>query len=87
MYKDLIKMGMIKNQLIEQSTTEITIQEIEDINEEDFETKLNAITDEERHQAIADNRCCLCGSKLHHSCYAEDSYAVECVNCDIMYAE
>jgi len=80
-------MGMIKNQLIEEVETDITIQEIEDVNEEEFNIKLNAITDEERHQAISDMRCCLCGSKLHHFCYAEDSYAIECVSCDIMYSE
>lgn len=79
----------IINQELEKPIEKLKTQKeyLQDIYESDKNTLFSLITDEERHQAISDKICCVCGNKLNWNCYAEDSYSIECVNCNVMYAE
>lgn len=73
-------MGYLKEQILKDTgITELTIQQIS--------KKAEKITDEQRHQAIANMKCAICGSKLNAYCYAEDEFAIECINCDLLYKE
>ena len=60
---------------------------LEDIYDSDKQALFLMMTDEQRHQAINNKVCCVCGNKLSWNCYAEDSYSIECVNCGVMFAE
>jgi len=60
---------------------------LEDIYDSDKQALFLMMTDEERHQAINNKVCCVCGGKLSCSCYAEDSYSVECLGCNVLYFE
>lgn len=80
-----MKMGLIKEQIIEQNfKTELTIQETTPTSEI---KDIDSISDEDRHKAIENMKCAICGKKLYASCYAEDSYAIECLDCELLYAE
>ena len=79
----------IINQELNKPIKELTTQKefLEDIYDNDKQALFMLMTDEQRHQAINDKICCVCGGKLSCSCYAEDSYSIECVNCGVMFAE
>jgi len=60
---------------------------LEDIYDSDKQALFLMMTDEEKHQAINNKVCCVCGNKLYSSCYAEDSYSISCENCELLYYE
>ena len=79
----------IINQELNKPIKELTTQKefLEDIYDSDKQALLTLITDEQRHQAINNKICCVCGNKLNWSCYAEDSFSISCDDCEILYAE
>lgn len=72
-------MGYLKEQLIESGVTELTLQQIN--------KKAEKLTDKQRHQAIANMKCAICGNKLNAWCYTEDEFAIECGSCNLLYRE
>ena len=79
----------IINQELNKPIKELEIQKefLEDIYDSDKQALFTLITDEQRHQAISDKVCCVCGNKLNWSCYAEDNFSIECSDCNILYFE
>ena len=79
----------IINQELNKLIKELTTQKeyLEQLYEDDKQALFSKITDEERHQAISSKTCCVCGSGLSWSCYAEDGYSISCDNCEILFAE
>ena len=79
----------IINQELNKPIKELTTQKefLEDIYDSDKQALFLMMTDEQRHQAIDNKVCCVCGNKLNWNCYAEDSFSISCENCDMLYAE
>ena len=79
----------IINQELNKPIKELTTQKefLEDIYDSDKQALFLMMTDEQRHQAINNKVCCVCGNKLNWSCYAEDSFSINCSNCEMLYAE
>jgi len=87
-YKNINKISII-NQEIDKPIKELTTQKeyLQQLYDDDKQALFSEITDEQRHQAISDKICCVCGGGLSWSCYAEDSYSISCENCEILFAE
>jgi len=87
--KDCKGMDLSINQVIEKPIKELITQKeyLKDIYENEKQTLFLNMTDEDRHKAINNKICAICGNKLNWNCYAEDSFSIECVNCEILYAE
>jgi len=45
------------------------------------------MTDEQRHQSIADMKCFNCGEKLYCYAWGDGDYCISCENCSILFSE
>jgi len=85
-------MGYLKEKILENTPKEesisITIQSQKAKPKElTIQEKAEKLTDKEVQNAISEMKCAICGNKLNAYCYAEDDFAIECIDCDILYRE
>lgn len=87
---DVARLEEVEREKQREEHIELTLQKVKNKKSVDELNKLN-LTDNEwdiiRQESLSSQRCAICGEKLHTSCFAEDSFSVECVNCDILFYE
>jgi hypothetical protein len=85
---DVARLEEIERERQREEHIELTLQKVRNKNlDKDNIHLTNDEWDIVRQESLSNKKCAICGEKLHTTCFAEDSFSVECVNCDILFYE